>query len=102
MAEADAYWTVNGMSMVEAANWLRAHPSNGLTVVSPQPETPDPALTNDSVNDFPSATASEGMTFQLATWGSDRTVIHLRVGVLSPNSTCATASPGGSLMTAGG
>ena len=102
MAEADAYWTVTGMSMVEAANWLRAHPSNGLTVVSPQPETPDPALTNDSVNDFPSATASEGMTFQLATWGSDRTVIHLEIGVLSPNSTCATASPGEQLMTAGG
>ena len=102
MAEADAYWTVTGMSMIEAANWLRAHPSNGLTVVYPEPETPDPTLTNDSVHDFPSATAYEGMTFQLATWGNDRAVIHLEIGVLSPNSTCATASPGEQLMTAGG
>jgi hypothetical protein len=102
MAEADAYWTVTGMGVVEAANWLRAHPSNGLTVVYPEPETPDPTLTNDSVNDFPSATAYEGMTFQLAAWGSDRAVIHLEIGVLSSDSTCATASPGEQLMTAGG
>lgn len=30
MAKADAYWTVSGMSMVDAANCLRTHPSNGL------------------------------------------------------------------------
>ena len=42
------------------------------------------------------------MTFELATWGADGTVIHLELGVLSSNSTCATAGPGQQLMTAGG
>ena len=102
MAEADAYWTVSGMSMVDAANWLRVHPSSGLKVVYPQLETPDPDLTNDMVNDFPSPTSFEGMTFNLATWGTDGAVIHLELGVLSSNSTCATPHPGEQLMTAGG
>lgn len=102
MAKADAYWTVSGMSMVDAANWLRTHPSNGLQVVFPTLEPPHPDATNDYVNDFPSATAYEGMTFDLATWGSSATVIHLQLAVLSSNSTCATAGPGQQLMTAGG
>ncbi|QDZ15504.1 hypothetical protein [Humibacter ginsenosidimutans] len=103
MAEREAYWTVSGMTMVEVANWLRAHPSNGLTVVDPPPlETPSPDATNDYVHDFPSPTAFEGMTFNLATWGNDSAVIHLQLAVLSTNSACATAGPGQQLMTAGG
>lgn len=102
MAKSEAYWTVSGMSMVDAANWLRAHPSNGLRVVFPSLETPNPDVTNDYVHDFPSPTAFEGMTFNLASLGDNGAVIHLQIAVLSSNSTCATAGPGQQLMTAGG
>jgi hypothetical protein len=102
MATAGAYWTVSGMGMVDAANWLRQHPSNGLQVVYPALETPNPDLTNDSVFDFASPTATEGMTFQLATHGDSGAVIHLEIGVLAQDSVCATAGPGSQLMTAGG
>jgi hypothetical protein len=102
MAKEDAYWTVSGMTMIDAANWLRTHPSNGLTVVYPSLESPNPDATNDYVHDFPSPTAYEGMTFDLATWGAHGAVIHLQIAVLSSNSTCATAPPGEQLGTAGG
>ncbi len=101
MATADAYWTISGMDMVAAANWLRTHPSDGLAVVFPQLETPAADLTNDSVNDFATPTAKEGMTFELARWGSG-TVVHLQIGVLAANSVCASAAPGTELGTAGG
>jgi hypothetical protein len=102
MAKAQAYWTISGMSMIDAANWLRTHPSNGLKVVFPGLETPNPGETNDYVHDFPSPMAYEGMTFNLATWGANGAVIHLQLAVLSANSVCATAPPGQGLATAGG
>ena len=51
---------------------------------------------------FPSPTAFEGMTFNLASWDDNGAVIHLQIAVLSSNSTCATAGHGQQLMTAGG
>jgi hypothetical protein len=102
MAEADAYWRVPAMDLGRTANWLRSHPSNGLKVTDPAPQAMDPAVTNASVSDFPNPTAFQGMTFQIASWGQDRAVIHLMVGVLAKDSVCASAAPGTALMTAGG
>ncbi|MGN6742160.1 MAG: hypothetical protein ACTHJL_02530 [Amnibacterium sp.] len=102
MAEADAYWRLPSMDLSRTANWLRAHPSNGLKLVGPGDEAPDPNLPNASVNDVPSPTAFQGMTFEIASWGPHGSVIHLQVGVLAKDSVCATAAPGTGLMTAGG
>ncbi len=102
MAQADAYWTVPGMELGHAANWLRAHPSNGLRIVGPDYVAPDPTVTNEAVYDFPSPSAYEGMTFELASWRPHGAVIHLEVGVLARQSACATAAPGTELSTAGG
>jgi cytochrome c1 len=101
MAEADAYWTVSGMDLPQVSDWLRAHPSNGLKNIGPASLPADPAVTNDAVHDFASASAFEGMTFELASWGHG-TVIHLQVGVLGTDSVCATPPPGTQLGTAGG
>lgn len=102
MAHAEAYWTVPRMDLGHAGNWLRAHPSNGLHIVGPTHVAPDPAVTNDAVYDFPSPSAYQGMTFELASWRPGGTVIHLEVGVLATQSACATAAPGTELSTAGG
>lgn len=102
MAEQEAYWKVPGMNLGRAANWLRAHPSNGLHIVGDTFVPPNPVVTNDAVYDFPSPGASEGMTFNVASWGQSGAVIHLQIGVLSKNSVCASAPPGSELGTAGG
>lgn len=102
MAEVDAYWQVPGMSASRASNWLRAHPSNGLDVIGPTYIAPDATSTNQAVSDFPSPEAFEGMTFDLASWGRNGSVIHLQIGVLASSAVCATPALGSELRTAGG
>lgn len=102
MAHAEAYWKVPGMNLSHTADWLSAHPSNGLKIIGPAHVAVDPNVTNASVFDFPDAAAFQGMTFSLASWGRTGSVIHLQIGVLAHDSVCATPPPGSQLGTAGG
>lgn len=96
MGLATGYWRVPDMGVMEAVQWIGAHPVDGL--VSPSTVQVDDGQHYDaaSVGQTPSIGALEGIAFTAAL-APGGVVVRAEVGAFGDTTVCPTPPPGASL-----
>jgi len=91
---ATGYWTVEGMSPVEALNWMLEHPTPGLIPNFSSPLPVDGGFENISTGATPEGQPLEGIAFTYVTT-TEGSAIRAEVGATSADAVCPTPPGGG-------
>lgn len=92
---ATGYWSVEGMSTVEALNWMKEHPTPGLVPNFPAPLTDEGGYDNVTTGVTPGGDSFEGIAFTYVTT-PEGSAIRAEVGATPVDAVCPTPPGGGS------
>lgn len=93
---ATGYWSVEGMSPVEALNWMKEHPTPGLIPNFPSPLPDDGGYDSVTTGVTPGGESFEGIAFTYVTT-PEGSAIRAEVGATPQDTVCPTP-PGGGIM----
>lgn len=91
---ATGYWSVEGMSPVEALNWMLEHPTPGLVPNHPAPLPVDGGYDNVTTGVTPGDDSLEGIAFTYVTT-PEGSAIRAEVGATPVTAVCPTPPGGG-------
>jgi hypothetical protein len=97
--ELEAFWTVPGMTVTQATNWLIAHPTADLITTAGGP-VPEGDVDAASVGYIPGQGAQEGIVYTVAKM-TDGVAVRAEVAALAEDAVCSTP-PGGGMWGAPG
>lgn len=101
MATATAYWTVDGISIVDASNWLLGHPVPGLMPTWTTPYEPrDEQSDAVTFGNIPELGSQEGIAFSVVKRPGG-IAIRAEAGVIPESAVCQTPAPGESFGSPG-
>lgn len=88
-----AYWSVPGITVLEAAAWMSDNPTADLMVPIPFREIDGQPTDRATVLNYPARDSLEGIIYTIAD-ARDGVAIRSLVGVIPSTATCATPEPG--------
>lgn len=94
MVERTAYWTVEGSTVAETANWLKQNPTGGLVVTTPGPIAEDTDYDEATVGNASAYDSLEGIAYTI-TRTADGVAIRAEIGVIPAGSECPEGNWGG-------
>lgn len=94
VAELEGYWTVPGMSVTAATNWLITNPTADLVTTAGEPWPEDQDVDGASVGYIPTDGTHQGIVYTVAKMPGG-SAIRAEVAALSENAVCATPPDGG-------
>lgn len=90
------FWTVQGMSFADVANWMMANPTPGLISNRTSPVDPDSPADQLLIGDVPHRGALEGVVFTVSKVSDGSVAIRAEVGAAATDAVCPTPPAGGS------
>ncbi|WP_292715504.1 hypothetical protein [Microbacterium sp. 13-71-7] len=90
------FWTVEGMSFTDVANWMMANPTPGLISNRTGPLDPDSPADEVNIGNVPHRGALEGVVFTVAKVSDGTVAIHAEIGAAATDAVCPTPPGGGS------
>lgn len=94
MVERTAYWTVEGSTVAETANWLKQNPTGGLMVTTPGPIAEDTHYDEATVGNASAYDSLEGIAYTI-TRTAYGVGIRAEIGVIPAGSECPEGDWGG-------
>lgn len=94
MEKRTGYWTVDLISVTEAANWMNEHPTADLMVAAPVTWPDDASIDSVGLGNVPERFALEGIAFTIARAGNG-VAIRAEIGAFTKDTVCPTPPGGG-------
>ncbi|RWZ46128.1 hypothetical protein ELQ90_15985 [Labedella phragmitis] len=94
VAELEGYWTVPGMSVTAATNWLITNPTADLVTTAGEPWPEDQDVDGASVGYIPADGTHQGIVYTVVKMPGG-SAIRAEVAALSENAVCPTPPDGG-------
>ena len=94
MVERTAYWTVDGSTVAEAANWLAQNPTGGLMVTTSGRIAQDIDYGEVTVGNASAFDSLEGIAYTI-TRTAEGVAIRAEIGVIPAGSECPEGNWGG-------
>lgn len=92
--ELSGYWMIPDMTVVDATNWIREHPTADLITTSLGPPPDDMVIESTIVGYIPAPGAQEGIVYTLARSGND-VAVRAEVAALTASAVCPPLPDGG-------
>lgn len=100
IAEAEAFWTIPGATVIGTANWLRENPPAGLLSTAGPAQPEDPVVDSTAVGYIPEVGSQEGIVYTVMRTDGG-VAVRAEVAALSATAVCPTP-PGGGIWGAPG
>jgi len=94
MVERTAYWTIEGGTVAETANWLAQNPTGGLMVTTPVHIPEDTDYDEATVGNAPAYDSLEGIAYTI-TRMPDGVAVRAEIGAMPAGAECPEGNWGG-------